>query len=202
GRAVRGRSSDVVLAHDELGLHRQLVPREAHGLTGERLGHAGQLEHHAARLDHRDPALGRALAGAHAGLGGLLGHGLVGIDVDPDLAATLDLAGHRDSGGLDLAVGEPTGLERLDPVLAELDLGLAARQPGTPAAVLLAVLDALRGQHLAATSLGSAAASAATAPTAASAATATAAAGTARPAGPTRAAGSAAAAASATAVAV
>src|SRR5204863_6012563 len=45
-----------------------------------------------------DPVLGRALAGAHPGLGGLLGDGLVREDVDPDLAATADLARHRDSG--------------------------------------------------------------------------------------------------------
>ena len=78
---------------------------------------------------------------------GFLVTGLSGIDVDPDLAATLDLAGHRDTGGLDLAVGEPAGLERLEAVLAELHLGLAARQPGPAPAVLLAVLDALGGQH-------------------------------------------------------
>ena len=82
--------------------------------------HAGELEHHAARLDDGDPALRVALAGAHAGLGRLLGERLVRIDVDPDLAATLDLARHRDTSGLDLAVGEPAGLEGLEAVLAEL----------------------------------------------------------------------------------
>src|SRR5919202_3536443 len=147
GRAAPWRSSDVVLAQDELGLHGQLVAGKAHRLTGERLRHAGQLEHHAAGLDDRDPALGRALAGAHAGLGRLLRDGLVGIHVDPDLAAALDLAGHRDSRGLDLAVRQPAGLERLDAVPAELDLRLAAREPGPPPAVLLAVLDALGRQH-------------------------------------------------------
>ena len=70
-------------------------------------------------LHHRDPVLGVALARAHAGLGRLLGDGLVGEDVDPDLPATLDVAGHRDTGGLDLAVGDPARLERLDPVVAE-----------------------------------------------------------------------------------
>src|ERR1700730_17121769 len=69
-----------LLALNELRADRQLVAGEAHRLPGQRLGHAGQLEHHAARLDDRHPALGRALAGTHAGLGGLLGHGLVGID--------------------------------------------------------------------------------------------------------------------------
>ena len=72
---------------------------------------------------------------------------LIGKDVDPDLAAALDLAGHRDSGGLDLAVRDPPGLERLDPVLAELHARTALREAGTPAAVLLAVLHALRLEH-------------------------------------------------------
>src|SRR5204863_3364902 len=93
------------------------------------------------------PALGVALAGAHAGLGRLLRVRLVREHVDPDLAATLDLARHRDTGGLDLAVGEPTGLERLEAVLAELHALLTAGEPGAPAAVLLAELDSLRRQH-------------------------------------------------------
>src|SRR5262249_13924559 len=145
-RGAQPPSSRVLRGH-ELGAHRQLVAGQAHRLTRQRLRHAGELEHHAPRLDDRDPALGRTLAGAHAGLGRLLGDGLVGVDVDPHLAATLDLAGHRDTSGLDLAVGEPTGVERLDAVLAELHAGLAARQPGPAAAVLLSVLDALWRQH-------------------------------------------------------
>src|SRR5918999_1410393 len=137
--------SSRVLAHDELGLHGQLVAGQAHRLAGERLRHAGQLEHHASGLDDGHPALGVALAGAHAGLGRLLGVRLVREDVDPDLAATLDLARHGDTGGLDLAGGEPAVLERLEPVLAELDGLLTAREPGPAAAVLLAELDSLRG---------------------------------------------------------
>src|SRR5262249_48494529 len=121
-----------------------------------------------------DQALGRALAGAQGGLGGLLRVPFGGEDVDPALPATLDLAGHRDTGSLDLAVGEPAGLEGLQAVLAELHVRLPAREPGTASAVDLAVLDALRGQHLAPTSLR-AAATAAAATTAAATATATAA---------------------------
>src|SRR4051794_37426032 len=118
----------------ELRLHRQLLPGEAERLLGERLRHAGELEHHATRLDDRDPALGRALALAHAGLGRLLGVGLVGEDVDPHLPTAADLAGHRNTGGLDLAVGDPAVLEGLDPVLAELHGRLALGLAAAPAA--------------------------------------------------------------------
>src|SRR4029079_9142745 len=114
---------------------------------GERLRHAGELEHDAPRLDHAEPALGRALAGAHAGLGRLLREALVGEDVDPDLAAALDLAGHRDTSRLDLAVRDPAGVEGLEPVVAVLDDRLAARVAGAAAAMHLAELRLLRHQH-------------------------------------------------------
>src|SRR6185369_10736946 len=100
-----------------------------------------------ARLDHGDPALGVALPGAHPRLGGLLRVGLVGEDVDPDLAATFDLAGHRDTGGLDLAVGDPAAIDRLQAVLAEGDARVALVVAAHPAAHLFAVLDPFRHQH-------------------------------------------------------
>ena len=134
----------LVLAHHEAGLDRELVHREPHRLAGGGLGHTRELEHHASGLHDRDPVLGVALARAHAGLGRLLGDGLVREDVDPHLPATLDVAGHRDTGGFDLAVGDPPGLERLDPVVAEghpraalrrcRSSGLAASCGGGPSA--------------------------------------------------------------------
>src|SRR5215213_4808049 len=89
---------------------------------GRRVG-VRQLEQDAARLHDGDPELGVALAGTHARLGRLLRHRLVREDVDPHLAAALDGAGHRDTGGLDLTCAEPARLERLDPVLTEGELG-------------------------------------------------------------------------------
>src|SRR5918994_4312254 len=127
-RSVLAFKEISFLLHD-LRLHRQLLAREREGLTGERLGDSGELEHDATRLDDGHPVLRGALARAHAGLGRLGRDGLVREDVDPDLAAALDLARHRDPGRLDLPTGDPAGLERLDPVVAELDLGLAAREP-------------------------------------------------------------------------
>src|SRR3954453_10826148 len=91
--------------------------------------------------------LRRALARAHACLGGLLRRRLVREDVDPDLAAALDLARHRDTGSLDLAVGDPTHLEGLQPVVAELDLGLTLRLAAHATALDLPVLGLLGEQH-------------------------------------------------------
>jgi hypothetical protein len=125
----------------------ELVPRKPHRLARQRLGDSRKLEHHATGLDDRDPSLGRALPGSHPGLRGLLGEGLVGIDVDPHLAATLDLSRHRDSSGLDLTVGKPSGVQRLQPVVAKLDLDLPARHPGSSASVMLAEFDALWREH-------------------------------------------------------
>src|SRR5690606_31798355 len=58
-RSSLARKEITSVATDELRLHRELLAREAQRLLGERLGHAGELEHHAARLDDGDPALGR-----------------------------------------------------------------------------------------------------------------------------------------------
>src|SRR5918994_1219058 len=105
---------EIRLPFHEFRFEGELRPGEAERFLRERLRNAGELEHHPARLDHGHPVLGRALARAHPGLSGLLRRGLVREDVDPDLAAALDLARHRNSGSLDLTVGHPTGLERLE----------------------------------------------------------------------------------------
>src|SRR5437868_3570217 len=149
--SVSSRSSlalkEIRLPLHDFGFHGQLLAREAKRLFRERFRHAGELEHDAPRLDHRDPALGRALARAHAGLGRLLRVRLVGEDVDPDLAAALDLARHGDTSRLDLPVRDPAPLGRLQAVVAELHGRLALRLAGTAAAMDLAELRLLRHQH-------------------------------------------------------
>ena len=135
-------------AHDELGLDRELLDREAQRLAGDVLGHAADLEEDAARLDDGHPVLGRALALAHAGLGRLLGDRLVREDPDPHLADALHVARHGDTGGLDLAAREPAGVERLDPVVAKGDPGAAVGEAGHAALLHLAELGPLRHQHV------------------------------------------------------
>ena len=90
--------------------------------------HALHLVEDPARLHDGHPLFRVALALAHAGLGGLLGDRLVREDADPDLAAALHVAGHRDARRLDLARGHARLLDRLQPVLAER----RASSRGTP----------------------------------------------------------------------
>src|SRR5687767_5854090 len=74
-------------AQYDLALYGQLGRGQLEGTLGNFLGHAFQLEHDAAGLDHCNPQFRIAFAFAHAGLGGLLGHWLVRENPDPDLAA-------------------------------------------------------------------------------------------------------------------
>src|SRR6188508_1348910 len=149
--SVSSRSSlalkEISLPAYELRLQRQLLAREPERLLGELLGHAAHLEHDAPGLDHGDPALRRALAGAHSGLRGLLRDGLVREEVDPDLPATADLPRRRDAGSLDLPVRHPAGLERLEAVVAELHGRLALRGSLAASPVVAAVLGLPRHQH-------------------------------------------------------
>src|SRR5688500_7084464 len=135
------------LLHDELGADRKLVPGETHRLASDRLRHARHLEHDAARLDDRDPVVRRSLAGAHPDLGWLLGDRLVREDPDPDTATALDVVRHGASSGRELTAGQPADLLRHAAEVAAADGGAALGQAGAPAALHLAVLDALWHQH-------------------------------------------------------
>src|SRR4051812_35821166 len=136
-----------LLASDELALHRELVHRTTHRLARNRLGNAGQLEHDSTGLDVGDPPLGRALTGTHAGLGRLLGQRAVGIDVDPHLAAALDVTRHGNTRRLDLPVRDVGALDGLDAEVAEGDLRPPLGIAGAAGVVLLTVFDPPWDQH-------------------------------------------------------
>src|SRR5262249_56652557 len=138
---------------DQAALHGQCEHRATHRTAGRDLVDARELEHDAAGLDVGDPPLRRALAGAHAGLGGLLGQRAVGVDVDPHLAASLDVPGHGDTSRLDLAVGDVVSLDRLDAEVAERQAGAALGGATPRGGVLLSVPDPSRPQHFAPPSL-------------------------------------------------
>src|ERR1700683_1779016 len=138
------------LALNELALHWELVHRATQRFPGHRLGDAGQLEHHPARLHVGHPPLGGAFAGAHPGLGRLLGQRPVRVDRDPHLPAAADVPGHGDTGGLDLPVRHVRVLDGLDAVLAERHPGAALGRAVPVRPVLLAVLDPPRDEHVSA----------------------------------------------------
>src|SRR6185437_9500780 len=96
---------------------------------------------------HGDVVLHAALTGALAGLGGLLGDGLVREDADPDLAAALHVTGDGDTSRLDLAAGEPARLERHEAELAKGEVRASVRHAAGAALLHLAVLGACRLKH-------------------------------------------------------
>src|ERR1700730_18982821 len=116
-------------------------------LPGDRLIWVTELEQHPTRLDVDHPPLRRALARTHAGFSGLLGERPVGEDVDPHLAATLDVPVDGDTSGLDLPVGDVGVLQRLDAVVTKAHRRPAAGDATLPGVVLLAVLDLAGNQH-------------------------------------------------------
>src|SRR6185437_6534735 len=99
-----------------------------------------ELEQHAAGLYVGNPPLRRALTRTHAGFGRLLGQRTVREDVDPHLAATLDVPVDGDTSGLDLPVGDVGMLQRLDAIVTEAHRRTAAGDATLARMVLLAVL--------------------------------------------------------------
>src|SRR5699024_1411280 len=90
-----------------------------------------QLEDDPAGLHVRDPPLGGALTRPHTSFLRFLRQRTIRKNVDPDLAATLHVPGHRDTSRLDLSVRHVGLLERLDPVVTKADLGGPLRRTGT-----------------------------------------------------------------------
>src|SRR5450432_122617 len=136
-----------LLARNEFRFHAQLRRRESHGALRRLPVDAFQLEHDAPRLDHRHPTLGRALSLSHSRFRGLLRHRLVGEDANPHLAAALDVTRERHAGRLDLPVGYPPRLERLQSVLSERHRCTARRDASGASLEHLPKLDALWTQH-------------------------------------------------------
>src|SRR5512137_592628 len=132
---------------DESRPDRQLRGGEGEGLARDGFVHAVHLVEHLPGHDLRDVELGIALAVAHPHFRGLLRHGLVREDPDPDATAALDVARHRPPGGFDLARRQPAAADGLQAVLAEADLVADGRHALVAALLLLAVLPSSRLQH-------------------------------------------------------
>src|ERR1700689_2274934 len=108
--------SRISLATSPLGISVRL-------LTNHELGPHAQLGRR-----HRPPPLRRPLALSHARLGWLLRDRLVRKNPDPHFPAPLDVPRQRDTRRLDLPVGHPPGLQRLQPVVT-VDDGIPPRRP-------------------------------------------------------------------------
>src|SRR5262249_27324632 len=109
--------------------------------------HAVDFEHDAAGLDAAHPQLGRALALAHAHLDRLLRDRHVREHADPHAPRALHVTRHGTARRLDLARGHALRLERLEAVLAALELGRRGRNAVSAALVGLADLAPDRLQH-------------------------------------------------------
>src|SRR5579862_3017111 len=144
---LRSHDNFRVVTLHEARLERKLVCGQTHGFLRHLRRYALHLKEHLAGTDNRDPVIGSALALAHTGFGRLLGDRLVGEKTQPDLAATLDEAGHRHTAGFNLPVGDVTALHDLQSVIAERKLASAPRLAAHEAALLLAKLDLLWHQH-------------------------------------------------------
>src|SRR5271155_5914946 len=129
------------------GAQRELVRSQTHRLARLDFGHAFHLEEDLAGTNDCDPVVRSAFAFTHTGFSGLLGDRLVGEEAHPDLAATLDETRHRDTAGLDLAVGDVAALHDLQPEVAKRQLRTAPRLTRHPSALLLAELNLLWHQH-------------------------------------------------------
>ncbi|MPM91997.1 hypothetical protein SDC9_139131 [bioreactor metagenome] len=100
---------------------------------------AGDFKENSLGLHNGYPIFGGAFAAAHAGFGGLFGDGLVRENLDPDLAATLDVTRHRDTRRLDLLAGHPTGFHRHQAIFTVGDRVAASGCPSCGHGTLCAV---------------------------------------------------------------
>src|SRR5689334_23208371 len=137
----------MILSSHDACLDRQLVDRARQCVARGLLIGVAQLEQHTAGLHIGNPPLRRTLTGTHAGFGRLLGQRPVREDVDPDLAATLDVPVDGDTSGLDLPVGDVGVLQRLNAIVTEAHRCTAAGDATLPRVVLLTVLDLTGNQH-------------------------------------------------------
>src|SRR3984885_583949 len=137
----------IVLAAHYLGRQRQLARGQPKSFLRGRFRNAFHFKQDLARPDHRHPLVGRAFALAHTSLRRFLRNRLVRKQADPNLAATLDEARHRDTSRLNLPVRDPAATHGFQPEFAKSEAGAAPRFAGHAAALLFPVFNLLWHQH-------------------------------------------------------
>src|SRR5260221_4264010 len=115
--------SDRGTSGDEPAGNGQLVREPGEGRAGGFLTDAAKLVKNGARLDDCGPVFDFALTLTHAGFSRDRGNALVREDPDVELAAPLDRLAGDDAPGLDRGGGDLARFQRLEPVLAEGDVG-------------------------------------------------------------------------------
>ena len=88
---------------------------EAESFLSDIVRYAFNLYDDAAGSNGATNPSGAPLRFTHADLGRLLCDGFVGEDANPDLTLTLHVAGNSDTGGFNLATGDPLRLKVLMP---------------------------------------------------------------------------------------
>jgi hypothetical protein len=117
---------------------------KTHSFLSNFLGYAVHLEHDASGLNDCYPVLRGTLTGTHSGLSRLLGDGLIGEDLDPNVTATADVTGHSDTGSLDLVGGDPSRLKSYETVCTVRQLVTAGSLTGKATALYATELNSLR----------------------------------------------------------
>jgi hypothetical protein len=88
-----------------------------------------------------------ALTLTHSNFEGFLGDGTLRKDANPDVTTTFDVAGHGDTGGLDLAAADAPGARGLECEIAKGDMGTAGSTAAQRQTVHFAELNSIWKQH-------------------------------------------------------
>ena len=104
----------IIATHDELGGHGKFLSSETEGFLGYIVRNAFNLYEYAAWGYGSYESFGSTFTFTHTNLCRLLCDGFVWEDADPDLTLTLHVTCHSDTGGFNLATGDPLRLESLD----------------------------------------------------------------------------------------
>jgi len=107
-------SGIIVAANDKLSGHGELLSGEAQGFLGDIKAHTVNLDEDATGVNRSDVTCNITFTFTHADIGRLAGVGLVGENAQPDLSLALHVTRHGDTGGLNLAGGDPLALQGLD----------------------------------------------------------------------------------------
>ena len=128
-------SGIIVATNDKLSGHGELLCGEAQCFLGDIKAHAVNLDEDATGMNGSHITGDITFTFTHADIGRLAGVGLVREDAEPDLTLALHVTCHGDTGGLDLAGGDPLALQGLDSEGTEGELVAAlavlARMPIT-----------------------------------------------------------------------